>query len=135
MTRQTGKVKWYDVERGYGFILLDTKNHQLFVDWAHIRKAQFNQMSAPLASDDRLPKALFEGQDVSFDLANNNGRLRATNVDVICPRAYSVHHPSYILSTTPCNTPASGARTPSTAQNTPHAKSFKKIDLSSLLGI
>jgi cold shock CspA family protein len=137
-SRYVGKVKSYDAERGYGFLIQQGTSNQLFVDWAQIRKAQPYQMHAPLASDDRLPKVLFEGQSVSFDIVDNNGRLRAVNVDVEIPRLYPLQrhsHVSHALST-PCNSPVIRvATTPSTAENSPKERAGKRIHLTRLLGL
>ena len=84
MTRPTGKVKWYDSDKGYGFIVADNLHGELFLDSSSVRRQQPNQMFKPFAAAEDLPKCLTSGSDVSFDVSfTRGGRMRATNVDVL----------------------------------------------------
>tara|TARA_B100001027_G_C16200795_1_gene300499 strand:+ start:562 stop:768 length:207 start_codon:yes stop_codon:yes gene_type:complete len=65
----TGKVKWFNTSKGYGFISPDNGTKDVFV---HISAVQ----NAGLSS-------LNEGDKVSFDEARNNGRISAGNIKII----------------------------------------------------
>ena len=64
-----GTVKWFNVEKGYGFISPENGQKDVFV---HISAVN----SAGLSS-------LKEGEKVSFDEARNNGRISAGNLKKI----------------------------------------------------
>ena len=64
----TGKVKWFDSKKGYGFILPD-EGGEIFVHYTGIVADGF--------------KALTEGQSVSFEIGNNEKGQQAVNVTVI----------------------------------------------------
>lgn len=67
----TGTVKWFNAEKGYGFISNDDGGEDLFVHFSGIVAQGY--------------KSLNEGQRVSFDteIDNRNGKSRAVNVSVI----------------------------------------------------
>jgi CspA family cold shock protein len=68
----TGKVKWFNPDKGYGFISNDDGSDDLFVHFSSINVDGF--------------KTLDEGQKVQFDIEQDDrdpGKLRATNVSVI----------------------------------------------------
>ena len=67
----TGKVKWFDNKKGYGFII-DENGKEVFVHYTGIVKEGF--------------KALNEGQNVEFELNNGDKGEQAVNV-VIVPKA------------------------------------------------
>ncbi len=65
----TGTVKWFNAEKGYGFISQED-GEDLFVHFSEIQSEGF--------------KTLEENATVSFDVAvGNNGKNQATNVRVI----------------------------------------------------
>lgn len=66
MSQITGVVKWYDSERGYGFISCNEGN-DVFVHHSQI-KAKNHE------------KDLSEGQNVTFDIQENEKGPIATNV-------------------------------------------------------
>lgn len=66
-----GTVKWFNAEKGYGFISNDDNGEELFVHFSAIMTQGF--------------KSLAEGQKVTFDAEpdpKNKNRLRAVNVSI-----------------------------------------------------
>lgn len=62
---QTGKVKWFNAEKGYGFIAVDGGN-DVFVHYSAITGDGY--------------KTLEEGQDVEFEIVEGNRGPQASNV-------------------------------------------------------
>ena len=68
----TGTVKWFNAEKGYGFISNDNGGDDVFVHFSAIQVDGY--------------KTLAEGQRVSFDVEadpRGGGKLRAANVKPI----------------------------------------------------
>ncbi|NLF28115.1 MAG: cold-shock protein [Clostridiales bacterium] len=66
----TGTVKWFNAEKGFGFIANDSGGDDVFVHFSAI------------VSDNGY-KSLKDGQAVTFDVETdpkNSGKLRAANV-------------------------------------------------------
>ena len=63
-----GTVKWFNSEKGFGFITNSENNEDLFVHFSGI------------ASDGY--KSLNDGDDVTFDITNGAKGLQATNVRI-----------------------------------------------------
>ena len=61
----TGKVKWFNAEKGYGFITTDD-GKDVFVHYSAIQGEGF--------------KTLDEGQKVTYDLVQGNRGMQAANV-------------------------------------------------------
>ncbi len=61
----TGKVKWFNAEKGYGFITTD-EGKDVFVHYSAIQSDGF--------------KTLDEGQGVSFDITESDRGPQAANV-------------------------------------------------------
>lgn len=64
-----GKVKWFNSEKGFGFITDDSTKKDVFVHFSGIRSRGF--------------KTLEEGQNVSFDTIESDRGLQADNVTLI----------------------------------------------------
>ena len=68
----TGTVKWFNAEKGYGFISNDEGGDDVFVHFSAIQGTGY--------------RSLNEGQKVSYEVEQdpkNTGKLRAVNVAVI----------------------------------------------------
>jgi CspA family cold shock protein len=66
----TGKVKWFNDAKGYGFITPDSGGEDLFAHFSAINSSGF--------------KTLKEGQKVSFDITDGNkGKKQASNIQVV----------------------------------------------------
>ncbi|MGC2872730.1 cold-shock protein [Ihubacter sp. rT4E-8] len=69
---QEGTVKWFNAEKGFGFIKNDNGGDDVFVHFSAIQSDGF--------------KTLEEGQRVSFDVEvdpKNSSKMRAANVTVL----------------------------------------------------
>lgn len=62
----TGTVKWFNNDKGYGFIVPDDGGKDIFV---HISAVEAAGM-----------KTLNEGQKLSYELQENRGKQAATNL-------------------------------------------------------
>jgi cold shock protein len=67
--RETGKVKWFDKKKGYGFIENDGGGRDVFL---HITTLQ----TAGLSS-------INDGQRVSYEVIINRGKNSAANVSIL----------------------------------------------------
>lgn len=64
----TGKVKWYNPQKGYGFIAPDDGGKDVFVHATALEAAGV--------------RTLDDGQQVSFELATERGKTSATALKV-----------------------------------------------------
>ncbi len=69
MSKATGTVKWFNEEKGFGFIVQDNGGSDVFVHFSAIEGDGF--------------KTLAEGQKVSFAIEQGNKGPQASEVSVI----------------------------------------------------
>ncbi len=67
MSKSTGTVKWFNEEKGYGFLTQDNGGKDVFVHFRAIVGEGF--------------KSLKEGQPVTFDVEEGQKGLQAANVE------------------------------------------------------
>jgi CspA family cold shock protein len=65
----TGVVKWFNAEKGYGFIMPDGGGKDLFAHYSEIRSSGY--------------KTLEENQKVSFEIGQGAKGPSATNIQII----------------------------------------------------
>lgn len=65
----TGKVKWFNETKGYGFITPDTGGKDVFVHISAVQKAGLT--------------GLKDNQKVSYDLADERGKTSASNLKLL----------------------------------------------------
>ena len=63
-----GTVKWFNAQKGYGFITNESTGEDVFVHFSGIAGEGY--------------KSLEEGQNVTFDITEGNRELQAVNVTV-----------------------------------------------------
>lgn len=63
-----GTVKWFNAQKGYGFITTESTGEDVFVHFSGIAGEGY--------------KSLEEGQNVTFDITEGNRGLQAVNVTV-----------------------------------------------------
>ena len=66
---ETGTIKWFDFNKGYGFIEPDDKSRDIFFHFSALEQAGI--------------KSVNEGQKVSFETVTQKGKLSATNIKLI----------------------------------------------------
>lgn len=64
----TGKVKWFNATKGYGFITPDDGGKDVFVHITAVQKAGLTELK--------------DDQKVSFDLTEERGKTAASNLKV-----------------------------------------------------
>ena len=65
----TGKVKWFNPQKGYGFITPDNGNKDIFIHISALEKAGINSLN--------------ENDKVSYDETRNNGKVSASNIKIL----------------------------------------------------
>lgn len=63
---QSGKVKWFNYRKGYGFITPDQGDKDVFVHITAVHAAKLH--------------GLEDNQPISYDLKEENGKICATNL-------------------------------------------------------
>lgn len=62
----SGKVKWFNAERGFGFINIENDDRDIFVHYSEIQEKGF--------------RTLKDGQEVEFELINSDRGPQAKSV-------------------------------------------------------
>ncbi len=65
---KTGTVKWFNENKGYGFIAPDDGEKDVFVHYTALEKSGI--------------KSLTEGQKISFEVVENKGKFAAENLKI-----------------------------------------------------
>ncbi len=65
----TGTVKWFDITKGYGFISPEDAGKDVFVHISDVQSSGLTQLS--------------EGQKISYEVADNKGKLAATDLKLV----------------------------------------------------
>ena len=65
----TGNVKWFNTDKGYGFITPDNGGKDVFVHISDVQNSGLNQLS--------------EDQKISYETAENKGKLSATDLKLV----------------------------------------------------
>ncbi|MFU2158072.1 MULTISPECIES: transcription antiterminator/RNA stability regulator CspE [Caldisericum] len=69
MEKLTGRVKWFNSQKGFGFIVPDNGGKDLFVHFSAIQSSGY--------------KTLKEGQKVEFEIEKTEKGDKAVNVKVV----------------------------------------------------
>jgi CspA family cold shock protein len=64
----TGKVKWFNLQKGFGFIQPGNGSPDVFVHISAVERAGLSTLN--------------EGQQVTFDIATERGKTNAANLKV-----------------------------------------------------
>ena len=62
----SGKVKWYNPTKGYGFIVPDGGGNDIFVHATAVESSGLRKLD--------------EGQALSYEISDNNGKISAINI-------------------------------------------------------
>ena len=65
----TGTVKWFNAQKGYGFIQPEDGSKDVFVHISAVERAGM--------------RGLNEGQKVSFQLQSDRGKMSAVNLELV----------------------------------------------------
>ena len=66
---RTGKIKWFNPDKGYGFIEPDDKSKDVFLHVSELAKTGLTDIK--------------EGEKLSFELANVKGKIVAIDIKFI----------------------------------------------------
>ena len=69
MSSKTGKVKWFNPKKGYGFVDQDDDEKDMFLHITALQKANITVLN--------------EGDKISYDVEDENGRQSAVNIKQI----------------------------------------------------
>lgn len=68
MSKVTGKVKWFNLNKGYGFIQPESGDKDIFVHVSEVERAGMRNLE--------------EGQRLSFELENSRGKTSAIKLEL-----------------------------------------------------
>ena len=69
MSSKTGKIKWFNPKKGYGFVDQDDDEKDMFIHITALQKANISVLN--------------EGDKISYDVEDENGRQSAVNIKQI----------------------------------------------------
>ena len=69
MSSKTGKVKWFNPKKGYGFVDQDDDEKDMFLHITALEKANISVLN--------------EGDKISYDIEDEDGRQSAVNIKQI----------------------------------------------------
>ena len=69
MSSKTGKVKWFNPKKGYGFVDQDDDEKDMFLHITALQKANISVLN--------------EGDKISYDVEEENGKQSAANLKQI----------------------------------------------------
>ena len=69
MSSKTGKVKWFNPKKGYGFVDQDDDEKDMFLHITALQKADISVLN--------------EGDKISYDVEDEDGRQSAVNIKQI----------------------------------------------------
>ena len=69
MSSKTGKIKWFNPKKGYGFIDQDGDDKDMFIHITALQQANISGLN--------------EGDKISYDVEEENGKQSATNLKQI----------------------------------------------------
>ena len=69
MSSKTGNVKWFNPKKGYGFVDQDDDEKDMFLHITALQKANISVLN--------------EGDKISYDVEEENGKQSATNLKQI----------------------------------------------------
>jgi CspA family cold shock protein len=67
--RNNGKIKWFNFEKGYGFIQANDDSTDVFLHVSALEKAGINSLK--------------EGQAVSYEVSTERGKVAAANIQLV----------------------------------------------------
>ena len=85
-----GTVKWFNSEKGFGFIQIENGNDEFFIHHSEIQSSGYGRVS------------LDEGQRVSFEIGRNEKGPQAKNVrsislfTILYSRLYSLEYITFV---------------------------------------
>jgi CspA family cold shock protein len=65
----TGKVKWFNATKGFGFIKPDNGEPDVFIHISALKRAGVEHLD--------------EGQEVNFDIQDHKGKISAVNLQIL----------------------------------------------------
>ena len=66
MSSKTGKIKWFNPKKGYGFIDQDGDDKDMFIHITALQQANISGLN--------------EGDKISYDVEEENGKQSAVNI-------------------------------------------------------